>query len=70
MIQCFQMKTATVSDTKVSFSAPQSVTHPVERTFNLGASANVPYWLGEAEMARGEAMLPNGPTADLLISPL
>ena len=22
MIQCFQMKTATVSDTKVSFSAP------------------------------------------------
>jgi len=50
MIQCFQMKTATVSDTKVSFSAPQSVTHPVqsvthpvERTFNLGASANVPY---------------------------
>lgn len=52
MIQCFQMKTATVSDTKVSFSAPQSVTHPGERTFNLGASANVPYWLGEAEMAR------------------
>ena len=35
MIQCFQMKTATVSDTKVSFNAPQSVTHPAERTFNL-----------------------------------
>jgi hypothetical protein len=35
MIQSFQMKTATVSDTKVSFNAPQSVTHPAERTFNL-----------------------------------
>jgi hypothetical protein len=30
MIQCFQMKKATVSDTKVSFHRPAGVTHPAE----------------------------------------